>query len=61
MMPGASDVNRQPKCCLITNRGILNTGLFNADIRRALTVLEPTRPAYDLKSAYARHFIIEGE
>lgn len=61
MMPGVSDANQQPKCYLITGRGILNTRLFNADIRRALMVLEPTRSAYDLKSAYARHFIIEEE
>jgi hypothetical protein len=61
MMPRASDANQQPKCYLITGRGILNTGLFNAGIRRAPTALEPTRSAHDLKSAYARHFIIEEE
>lgn len=61
MMPEASDANRQPKCCPVTGRGILNTGLFNAGIRRALTALEPSRPAHDLKSAYARHFIMEEE
>lgn len=60
-MPEVPDVNHQLPCCLVTSRGILNTGLFSARIWRALAVLKPTRLAHDLKSAYARHSIIEEE